>query len=407
MNQNRPHITRLKELRARYREELRVGGGVLRAAADAALKAKELKNAAPLAVMKFAAETMSAIADGEDAYYERFHGHITLHACNMIAPTLEDVFRNLPRKYLNTQGAIHIVEVRIDGVPFRFQTDNDWLKNLHVREEDKDDAVRVLQRLFWLKHRGCVRLAPHPKLRYGVALLQGDLDKAEVSETALALVERYKAYKAAGKTRAALFRGHAGVGKTAAAAYVAAQLGTRVLIIQPDTLDTLRDILSLVRSTGPDVIVIDEMDRTDSAKAQMSIWEALRTECDVILATVNHAHKLDFAMLRPGRFDDVIEMLTIPDKIRDSILEGLQDKDLRESYLQREGELLAAYLAEWVLRCNVEHAGKELADTYYDELLARQIESLGQTTGGEKAEAEAETVNAVSKPTLENRPHNL
>ena len=394
-------MKKLRQLRGKYRDELKVGARVVKAAANAALTMRELKGAAPAALVRFVAEAVEGIADGDLAYHEFLMGWERIGVHDFMVDTLKDVFDATPKRDLSNQGSSHLKEFSIDGIKFRYTEESTYTGALFCHESDVEQVGHVLRRLFWAKYQGCVMLVPHMTSRYGAQIRAGDLSYARPTGRGTEAVTKLRKYLAAGKTRALLFKGAAGTGKTTCAAFIAKSVGKRVLVIRPDTLASMRGIYTIVDSTRPDVVLIDELDRSESQSAQMSTWEALRRRCPVILATVNHTDKLDFAMLRPGRFDEVLEFNGIPAEVRAEILATLYSAEMRTLYERNTGiELTAAYLDEWVKRCNIETPDAMLAQRYLEDLHCRQTDTHKHTEKQQRAEYEA----VVEGDVLETRP---
>lgn len=354
-------MKKLKKLRARYRSELLAAASVAKSGAEALLLVQEARTKAPLALVKFIAEAVEGVVHGPAAHSEFYMGWAPLCNNRVMVDSLESVLKNIPVKILSDQGASHVLQITVDGVDFRFSREGMWSAELKCREDDVEQGLHVLRRIFWAQFQGCAALSQRPEDAHSVVAIAGDLSYAKATPRGVEIAERCKLYTREGVSRAYLFDGPPGTGKSTAAAYVASQVGERVLTVRPDTLDTMRGILDLVRSIKPDVVIIDELDRSQSHRTQMSVWEALRRLCPVILATTNNTDALDFGMLRPGRFDDVYVFTGIPDNVRDTILEGLPEH-MRTVYFNSGVQLSPAYLAEWVTRYNIEgHKGSMAA----------------------------------------------
>lgn len=138
-------------------------------------------------------------------------------------------------------------------------------------------------------------------------------------------------------TKGILLSGPPGCGKTLLARAIATESKVNFISIKGPALlskyvgeseEAVRDLFKKARQAAPAIIFFDEIDalvttRSDSSSTnpvgervlsqfltEMDGIEELRTV--LILAATNRADKLDPAILRPGRFDEVIE-ITLPD----------------------------------------------------------------------------------------------
>jgi transitional endoplasmic reticulum ATPase len=135
-----------------------------------------------------------------------------------------------------------------------------------------------------------------------------------------------------------LLVGPPGTGKTLLAKAVATERESNFISIKgPEVLSkyvgesekTIREIFRKARLAAPCIIFIDEIDAiavprnepsTDSSHVTERVVDTLLTEMDglqetkdiVVLAATNNPEKIDYAMLRPGRFDKIIE-IPMPD----------------------------------------------------------------------------------------------
>ncbi len=135
-----------------------------------------------------------------------------------------------------------------------------------------------------------------------------------------------------------LLVGPPGTGKTLLAKAVATERESNFISIKgPEVLSkfvgesekTVREIFRKARLAAPCIIFIDEIDAiavsrsesSDSSHVSERVVDTLLTEMDglqetkdiVVLAATNNPEKVDYAMLRPGRFDKIIE-IPMPDE---------------------------------------------------------------------------------------------
>ncbi|MCL5412923.1 MAG: CDC48 family AAA ATPase [Candidatus Marsarchaeota archaeon] len=145
--------------------------------------------------------------------------------------------------------------------------------------------------------------------------------------------------------RGLLLVGPPGTGKTLLAKAVATERESNFISIKgPEVLSkfvgesekTVREIFRKARLAAPCIVFIDEIDaithvRGDGADSQVSerVVDTLLTEIDglqelknvVVLAATNRPENIDPALLRPGRFDKIIEIPMPNEDARRRILE--------------------------------------------------------------------------------------
>lgn len=130
-----------------------------------------------------------------------------------------------------------------------------------------------------------------------------------------ASVARCRAFRARGMSRNLLFYGPPGTGKTTLARTIAREVGDgRCLRVEATALDVAgsASIVDFLHVLRPRVVLFDDMDRCmDSIVALLHMLEqggAMQEFGAMIVGTINVVSAVDPALLRPGRFDEVIEI---------------------------------------------------------------------------------------------------
>jgi hypothetical protein len=176
--------------------------------------------------------------------------------------------------------------------------------------------------------------------------------------------------------RSYLLLGKPGTGKSTFCIEVSRRISNRVVKISADLFRTFNkeDINFIFKCLRPDSVIIDDFDRVydDMADADMLFFfEQLKTNYHevTVFCTVNEIRRLGEAMIRPGRFDEIV-LFNLPDKSdRKEMLEAfISDLNLEvQPTAQQMAKLLEvtegfspAYLREYCLQLKYEPDFKSL-----------------------------------------------
>lgn len=142
-------------------------------------------------------------------------------------------------------------------------------------------------------------------------------------------INRVKIYLDNKHNRSILLYGPPGTGKTTTAYSVCKTLGLRTLIIPASISDKhLGSVLQFLKVGKPEAIIFDDFERIRYSQDNLlTLVENLRRNTRLIIATVNDVKKLTRAMIRPGRFDEILEINYIDSKVLETMV-GKENEDL-------------------------------------------------------------------------------
>lgn len=181
------------------------------------------------------------------------------------------------------------------------------------RQENSGKAKQIICELLWKKFGDkplLVRRARGNKDFEGKIELEID-DKIPPlkSQKAEEMSEYLKRCFSAGVTRSQLYYGPPGTGKSTLVRMVAHLLSLRTLRIRVEDIGDLDNSLvhEIISIFKPDAIILDDLDRAPMVHHLLEMMDDLKRTVKLLAATVNDRSELGDAMLRPGRFDELIE----------------------------------------------------------------------------------------------------
>jgi hypothetical protein len=233
-----------------------------------------------------------------------------------------------------------------------------------------DEVLRILGREVWKLYGTRIFL----QKKMGVAgnnvptvaeLIPWKESESLPSSQGTALVSRVQAFHKAGHNRSILLYGRPGVGKSCMAKYIASELSATMLIVDQAQLGSesgfmLLGVLSMLR---PEVVVVDDFDRLTEPENLLGFMDQMRCYVKLFIATVNNKDVLGDAIVRAGRFDEVIEVVAAHDDV--SIRKG----DFPDEIFEKVKDWPLAFVEE--LKRRIEILGIEAATSELPGLTLR------------------------------------
>jgi len=203
------------------------------------------------------------------------------------------------------------------------------------KDEDPARVSAAISIMIWKHMGGSVQLIAQPKFNDGFSFsleplpAAGDYvdcqagGKDEIGLSLERLGDRCKAFMKAHVTRRVLLHGPPGTGKSTLAHRLASNMGNRVLRVDPRAFAkaSQKNLTALVNVLRPNVFLLDDIDRRPGdAMELLSYFDDLKLDV-IVVGTVNTLSTLDPALLRPGRFDEVLYVSEPPKSHRRQIIQ--------------------------------------------------------------------------------------
>lgn len=218
-------------------------------------------------------------------------------------------------------------------------------KGPYLRPQDVEAFRREVSELIWTKEGNSDIQLSCSQDEYGYSQFSvsnigrpDDYVSEGASQTWVSvskLADRCKAFQSKKLSRKILFYGPPGTGKSTLARNLAREVGAgHTLRIEASAVEGAgtNRVMQFVRFLKPRVILFDDLDRCQNTTEEIlhymeqvgdtrtktgEVW----AEGVLVVGTVNSLGELDPAMLRPGRFDEVLEVTEPCDEHRMSIIQ--------------------------------------------------------------------------------------
>lgn len=211
---------------------------------------------------------------------------------------------------------IHIVSLRPDiKVGYVLNTRSNFVDRICVEIAKLDEAKKVIKQELWsmLKNENVVLRRVDRRGEYENCNVDFEIDDAfnpMPSKKAAEYSQYLKKCIDAGVSRSVLLYGPPGTGKSTMARTIISTLGLRSFRIRVEDIANISTstIFEAISIFEPDSIVIDDFDRLGDQAAMLEVLEYFQRHTKLIIATVNEKRRLEDAILRPGRFDELLQI---------------------------------------------------------------------------------------------------
>lgn len=195
-------------------------------------------------------------------------------------------------------------------------------------------------------------------------------------------------FREAGEQRSYLIPGAPGTGKTSFCVELSLAVNGRVVKLDSAVFTNLTNAStrSIIENLECDFIIVDDIDRirTHDMAAFLYVLETVKgySRKPTLLATCNDISRLDLAVIRPGRFDDIVEGFSLPGiKERKEFIKTMLDKFnvvLTPAQISKFGKVTRgmsqAYLKEYCSQFRI--------DNDFDAVIAKIERRMTYLRGG-------------------------
>ncbi len=322
--------------------------------------------------------------------WEFFDRHQELYLGELQETIFGTLNTSLPHRVLSQENGDTALVFDLDGVDFGFIRGSGYLQGPHIDiDVSTERAWRALASALW----EC--LGPRIRVSRGTnqmpVLLPDPLGDTLPSERARELLKELRAYRHKGYKRAVLLYGESGTGKSYMIRWVAGQLGGLTLRVHARDLARTNALLEILRMMRPTALLLDDICRLGDPAEIMDCFESIKASSELVLATANKLSGIDPAILRPGRFDDTLEIKELGPEVRAALMESLPE-EIRED----ASALPMAYLNELHIRIDVlgPERGLQELKTLIDRRsrIGTQTQDTPDPTAEDKPAVEVEVV---------------
>lgn len=256
--------------------------------------------------------------------------------------TILKILVGFPYKVIRTNeesSTIRIVDVNGYKVGYVVNARFKFIDQLYIETKVADKARDEIQRLLWAQYKDCNLVMRQNKQR-STALSSGDggvvFDQDEIIESLYSKKSiEYSAYLKrcidADVPRSVMLYGPPGTGKSTMARTIVSTLHMRSFRIRVEDVADLDSatLFEAIHIFQPDAIILDDFDRSTDQSRLLETLEFFQRHVKLVIATVNDRNSLDEAILRPGRFDELVFIKHMDTSVVKKIL-GEDDDELFE-----------------------------------------------------------------------------
>lgn len=265
-----------------------------------------------------------------------------------------DALSAKPHRMIRTSDEANVIYiVQIDDVKFGYvyNTKTNVHNSVYVEVDKVEKAKEILKNELWKMMKDDNIVLRHVR-RPGnndsnISLEVDDAFCPMPSKRASEYASYLKKCIDSGVARSVMLYGPPGTGKSTMARTIVNNLGLKSFRIRVEDIADLETsaIFEAINIFEPDAVILDDFDRTSGQAALLETLEFFQRHVKLVIATVNNKNMLDDAILRPGRFDELVQIKKMDDDVVRSVL-GKEN----EAYYDLLKDWPIAFIQEYVKR---------------------------------------------------------
>lgn len=231
--------------------------------------------------------------------------------------TVMQVLAKYPYSTIKTaeeHSAIRIINLDGAKVGWTYHPKLNSVDHIYVEIEKFEYARAIVKNLLWEQFKGKSLVMRHnrrmiiggdePKVVFEIDDAFHPLPSVKATEYAVYL----KRCIDANVPRSVMLYGPPGTGKSTMARTLVENLGLRSFRIRVEDVSGLENgtLFEAIAIFQPEAVILDDFDRAHAQAALLETLEFFQRHVKLVVATVNDKNNLDEALLRPGRFDELV-----------------------------------------------------------------------------------------------------
>ena len=229
----------------------------------------------------------------------------------------------------NENTFVRLVDLNGCNAGWTFNTKTNNYDSIYVEIDKMDIAKAEISRLLWelfkdqplvmrYNKQANTRLPDDPKIVFEI----DDAFHPLPSAKAISYTTYLKRCLDAGVSRSVMLYGPPGTGKSTLARTLISNLGLRSFRIRVEDISGLENgtLFEALEIFKPDAVILDDFDRASSQASLLETLEFFQRHVKLVVATVNNKDSLDEAILRPGRFDELVLIDKMDEEVVKKIL---------------------------------------------------------------------------------------
>jgi SpoVK/Ycf46/Vps4 family AAA+-type ATPase len=229
---------------------------------------------------------------------------------------------------------------------------NDMIDHIYVETEGLDEARDEIKKLLWEQFKGkslVMRKNNRVILTGDEARVVFEVDntfETKLSKRAIEYASYLKKPLDANVSRSVMFYGPPGTGKSTLARTLVELMNLRSFRIRIGDLGELDNstLFEAINIFEPDAVILDDFDRTSGQAQLLETLEFFQQKVKLVIVTVNNKNRLDDALLRPGRIDELI----LIDKMDEEVVKHVLGEYVDGYDLVKDWPI--AFINEYVVR---------------------------------------------------------